>query len=59
MRTSAEGLVEPVRFLGHTVDSGVSLRLKGLDNGRLYREVASTYDLSFTKAGNSLVESSL
>ena len=44
-----EGLVEPLRFLGHTVDSVASLRLKGLDNGRLYREVASAYDLFFTK----------
>ena len=43
------GLVEPLRLLGHTVDSVASLRLKGLDNGRLYREVASAYDLFFTK----------
>lgn len=35
-----EGLIEPLRFLGHAVDSVGSLRLKGLDNGRLYREVA-------------------
>ena len=44
-----EGLVEPLRLLGHTVDSVASLRLKGLDNGRLYREVASADDLFFTK----------
>lgn len=44
-----EGLVVPLRLLGHTVDSVASLRLKGLDNGRLYREVASAYDLFFTK----------
>jgi len=44
-----EGLIEPLRLLGHAVDSVVSLRLKGLDNGRLYREVASGYDLFFTK----------
>jgi len=44
-----EGLVEPLRLTGHTVDSVASLRLKGLDNGRLYREVASAYDLFFTK----------
>ena len=44
-----EGLIEPLRFLGHAVDSVVSLRLKGLDNCRLYREVASGYDLFFTK----------
>jgi uncharacterized protein DUF5615 len=44
-----EGLIEPLRLLGHAVDSVGSLRLKGLDNGRLYREVASGYDLFFTK----------
>ena len=44
-----EGLIEPLRLLGHVVDSVGSLRLKGLDNGRLYREVASGYDLFFTK----------
>ncbi len=44
-----EGLIEPLRRLGHIVDSVSSLRLKGLDNGRLYREVASSYDLFFTK----------
>ena len=31
------------------VDSVGSLGLKGLANGRLYREVASGYDLFFTK----------
>ena len=41
-----EGLVEPLRLLGNTVDSVASLRLKGLDNDR---EVASAYDLFFTK----------
>ena len=44
-----EGLVEPLRGLGNLVDSVGSLRLKGIDNGRLYREVASQYDLFFTK----------
>jgi len=44
-----KGLVEPLRLLGHTVDFVASLRLKGLDNGRLYREGASTYELFFTK----------
>jgi hypothetical protein len=44
-----EGLVEPLRRLGHRVDSVGSLQLKGIDNGRLYREVASGYDLFFTK----------
>lgn len=44
-----EGLIEPLRRLRHIVDSVGSLRLKGLDNGQLYREVASGYDLFFTK----------
>lgn len=44
-----EGLIEPLRHLGHVVDSVVSLRMRGLDNGRQYREVASGYDLFFTK----------
>lgn len=44
-----DGLVAPLRSLGHTVDSVGSLRLKGLDNTRLYREVAQGYDLFFTK----------
>jgi hypothetical protein len=44
-----EGLIEPLRRLGPTVDSVGSLGLKGLANGRLYREVAAGYDLFFTK----------
>lgn len=44
-----EGLIEPLKRLGHIVDSVRSLGLKGLENGRLYREVASRYDLFFTK----------
>lgn len=44
-----ERLLRPLRLLGHEVDSVTSLRLKGLDNGRLFREVASQYDLCFTK----------
>ncbi len=44
-----EGLIEPLRALGHAVDSVGSLGLKGLENGRLYREVGSRYDLFFTK----------
>ena len=46
--TLREGLIEPLRQLGHLVDSVGSLRLKGLENGRLYREVASGY--AFMKA---------
>lgn len=38
-----------LRQLSHQVDSVTSLRLKGLDNSRLYREVAQSYDLCFTK----------
>lgn len=48
-----ENMPESVRLalrdLGHEVDSVVSLRLTGLDNGRLYREIAQSYDLFFTK----------
>jgi hypothetical protein len=44
-----EGLIEPLRGHGHVVDSISSLRLKGLSNSRLYREVASGYNLFFTK----------
>ncbi len=44
-----DGLRATFRLLGHTVDSVSSLRLKGLDNSRLYREVAQRYDLFFTK----------
>jgi hypothetical protein len=43
------GLLAPLRHLGHTVESVGTLRLKGLDNSRLYREVAQSYDLFFTK----------
>jgi hypothetical protein len=44
-----ESLRVALRRLGHQVDSVASLRLKGLDNGRLYREVARDYDFCFTK----------
>jgi predicted nuclease of predicted toxin-antitoxin system len=48
-----ENMPEPVRRalqdLGHEVDSVVSLQLRGLDNGRLYREVAQAYDLFLTR----------
>ena len=43
------GLLAPLRALGHTVESVGTLRLKGLDNSRLYGEVAQAYDLFFTK----------
>lgn len=38
-----------LRQLGHEVDSVASLRLQGLDNGQLYREVAQSYHLCFTR----------
>jgi len=41
--------IEPLRGLGHVVDSVGSLGLKGLANGPLYREIAVDYDLFFTK----------
>ena len=44
-----ESLVEALRKLGHAVDSINGLRLKGIDNSTLYREVARSYDLCFTK----------
>jgi len=44
-----ESLVSALQPLGHQVDTINSLRLKGLDNGTLYREIAQAYDLCFTK----------
>ena len=44
-----EGLRWSLRLLGHAVDSVRSLQLKGLENSRLYQEVARGYDLFFTK----------
>ena len=44
-----ESLRRALQGIGHEVDSVASLRLKGLDNGRLYRDVAQRYDLCFTK----------
>lgn len=44
-----ESLVAELRGLGHQADSVNSLRLKGLDNSTLYREVAQRYDLCFTR----------
>ena len=44
-----ESLVAALRLLGHQVDSVNSLRLKGLDNGTLYQQVAQDYDLCFTR----------
>ena len=44
-----EPLVERLKILGHQVDSVNSLRLKGLDNGRLFREIVRGYDVCFTR----------
>lgn len=48
-----ENMPESVRdaliHLGHHADSIASLRLKGLSNGDLYRDVAGSYDLCLTK----------
>ena len=42
-------LIEALRNEGHRVESVLSLRLAGVDNGRLYRLALTTYDLFFTK----------
>jgi predicted nuclease of predicted toxin-antitoxin system len=44
-----ESLVAALQRLGNEVDSVNSLRLKGLDNGTLYRQIAQDYELCFTK----------
>src|SRR4029434_7249151 len=44
-----ESLVSTLKDLGHEVDSVNHLKLKGLDNGTLYRQVAVQYDLCFTR----------
>jgi predicted nuclease of predicted toxin-antitoxin system len=44
-----ESVRRELRRCGHEVDSVASLRLQGLDNGRLYREIAVRYDICFSK----------
>jgi predicted nuclease of predicted toxin-antitoxin system len=44
-----ESLVARLRQLGHEVDFVNGLRLKGIDNSALYREVAQVYDICFTR----------
>lgn len=44
-----ESLVVGLQSLGHYVDSINHLKLKGIDNGTLYRQVAKDYDLCFTR----------
>lgn len=44
-----ESLLVALQRLGHQVDSINHLKLKGIDNGTLYRQVAKDYDLCFTR----------
>ena len=44
-----ESLVGALEGLGHEVDSVNHLKLKGIDNGTLYRQVAKDYELCFTR----------
>lgn len=44
-----ESLVFALEDEGHEVESVNRLRLKGVANSKLYREVAQAYDLCFTK----------
>ena len=44
-----ESLAGALETLGHYVDSVNRLKLKGLDNGTLYRQVAVNYELCFTR----------
>jgi len=44
-----ESLLIALGSLGHEVDSVNHLKLKGIDNGTLYRQVARDYDLCFTR----------
>jgi predicted nuclease of predicted toxin-antitoxin system len=44
-----ESLAVALEDLGHEVDSVNNLKLKGIDNGTLYRQVAVDYELCFTR----------
>jgi predicted nuclease of predicted toxin-antitoxin system len=44
-----ESLLAALNNLGHQVDSVNQLKLKGIDNGTLYRRVAKDYDICFTR----------
>ena len=44
-----ESLSIALEHLEHQVDTVDRLNLKGIDNGTLYRQVATDYDLCFTK----------
>ena len=42
-------LVPALRAEGHTVESVITLRMQGLDNGRLYRFAIQSFDMGFTR----------
>lgn len=44
-----ESLMPALRRLGHHVDSINHLKLKGIDDLTLYREIAKDFDLCFTR----------
>jgi len=44
-----ESLIGALEELGNEVDSVNRLKLKGLDNGELYQQVAVAYNLCFTR----------
>ena len=44
-----ESLAGALEDLGHEVESVNKLKLKGIDNGTLYRQVAVDYELCFTR----------
>jgi predicted nuclease of predicted toxin-antitoxin system len=44
-----ESLADALENLGHEVDSVNHLKLKGIDNGTLYRQVAVNYELCFSR----------
>ena len=44
-----ESLLAALEGIGQQVDSVNHLKLKGLDNGTLYRQVARDYDVCFTR----------
>jgi predicted nuclease of predicted toxin-antitoxin system len=42
-------LVEALRAGGHTVESVYTLKMQGLDNGKLYAFAVQNFDLCFTR----------
>jgi predicted nuclease of predicted toxin-antitoxin system len=42
-------LVPALRAEGHEVESVITLRMQGLDNGRLYQFATQNFDLCFTR----------